>query len=187
MKKFYVSSMGNGSSDDQYSTDFYRLVLSELEYELIDSSADVSVILTAIASRDLAHIEVGPEGKREWELLHIMLKANYRNIAVTLHQSHLFRYPVMKQKNAFFTSIVKWYYQWIGNYRVAKKYLSKIRCIYVLSPKAKVQMELTFKLQNVFYLPKLRKSHQDGVTSAQKEMYNKLLGQHAVTSLQPNN
>jgi glycosyltransferase involved in cell wall biosynthesis len=153
MKYFYISSKTGGSGICKYSADFYELVLKEKGYIFIDSSENLSNIFTKVSSRDQVHIEIGIFQKKEIEILFLMLKANYKNVSITLHDAPLLKYPLREFKNKFFNTLSKFYDQFISDFKNATPYIKKIKAIYVLSKKGLTATKKIYKTDNVFYLP----------------------------------
>lgn len=168
MKHFYLSTRNGISGICKYSHDFYELVLKDKGYTFIDSSESVSSILSAIASRDHVHIEIGIFQKKEIEVLFLMLKANYINISVTLHDAPLVKYPFHEFRNPFLNKLSKFYDLYGNNSDALKKYVQKIKSIYVLSKKGQESVKKKYAVNNVHYLPhivntaEIRKSEQQG-------------------------
>src|SRR5258705_13906309 len=98
MRRFYISSKSGISGISKYSRDFYELVLKERGYIFMDSAESITTILSTISSRDHIHIEIGIFQKKEIEILFTMLKANYKNVAITLHDAPLIKYPFYEFK-----------------------------------------------------------------------------------------
>jgi glycosyltransferase involved in cell wall biosynthesis len=153
MKHYYLSSRNGISGISKYSSDFYNLVLKERGYVFIDSGDSISSILTAIASRDHVHIEIGIFQKKEIELLFLMLKANYRHVSVTLHDAPLIKYPFYEFKNSLLNKLSK-FYDLFGKQRTTlNTYVEKIESIYVLSRKGADLVKKRYHVQQVYYLP----------------------------------
>ena len=153
MKKYYISSKSGSSGICKYSLDFFELVLKDKGYLFIDSSEDLNSILTKIVSTDHVHIEIGIFQKKEIDILFTMLKAGYKNIAVTLHDAPLIKYPFRSFHNSFLNKVSKFYDIYINKFRDARQFVSKIKTIYVLSRKGVELIERTYNVKNVFYLP----------------------------------
>jgi len=92
---------------------------------------------------------------KEWELLQIMLNANYLNVAVTLHHPEWFRETAKNGKNSLQAALAGLYYHTLGKSHIAEKYLKKIKNIYVLTKTEKERLESFFKIDNVRYLPRI--------------------------------
>lgn len=153
MKSFYISSMTGISGICKYSRDFYQLVLKPKDYQFIDSNEDIVNIMSAISSRDYVHIEIGIFQKREIEILLLMLKANYRNVSVTLHDAPLVKYPFHEFKDPLLNGFSKLYDRYIDNFGAAIPLVKKIKSIYVLSRKGEVAIKKRYHINNVYYLP----------------------------------
>lgn len=153
MKYFYISS-GNGREGiSAYSRVFFENILQEAGYVFIDSSEDSTFILSTITSRDHVHIEIGLFQKKETQILMMMLNANYKNVVITLHDPPLLKYPLHDFSNPFLNNISKFYDKYLNGAKKLKPYFEKIKSIYVLSKKAKGEMQTRFGLSNVHYLP----------------------------------
>lgn len=137
----------------KYSRDFYELVLKEKGYEFIDSSEDITTIMTAISSRDYVHIEIGIFQKKEIEILLLMLKANYKNVSVTLHDAPLIKYPFHEFKDPLLNGFSKLYDRYINNFSAAIPLVKKIKSIYVLSRRGADAIKNRYHINNVYYLP----------------------------------
>lgn len=145
--------MSGRSGIAKYSKDFYELVLKQQNYLFLDSEEDIVSILSTIASRDHVHIEIGIFQKKEMEILMAMLDANYKSIAVTLHDPPLFKYPFREFRQSFINKISKFYDVYIDRFKKSGTYVSRIKYIYVLSQKGLSQITSKYKVSNVYYLP----------------------------------
>lgn len=137
----------------KYSKDFYELILKHKDYIFIDSSNTLTEIMTTISSRDIVHLEIGIFQEKEIEILFAMLRSNYKNISVTLHDAPLLKYPFHSFKNPILNKLSKFYDQSISGFKLASPYLKKIKTIYVLSQKGVDTLRQKYGLQNVYYLP----------------------------------
>lgn len=137
----------------KYSRDFYELVLKEKGYQFIDSAEETTNIMTEISSRDFVHIEIGIFQKREIEILLLMLKANYKNISVTLHDPPLVKYPYHEFRVPLFNKFSKLYDRYINNFSAGIQLAKKIKAIYVLSRKGEEAIKNRYRINNVYYLP----------------------------------
>jgi Glycosyl transferases group 1 len=153
MKKYYISSKTGISGICKYSNDFYELVLKDKDYLFIDSAEDLTAILSRISSQDHVHIEIGIFQKREIEILLVMLNANYKNVAVTLHDAPLLKYPFYEFKNSFLNKISKFYDIYINKFRAGGVYINKIKTIYVLTHKGLEALKLKYKIEHAYFLP----------------------------------
>jgi len=153
MKRFYISSHAGVSGINKYSRDFYRLILQEKGYIQIDSSSKFSEIFSAIASKDYVHIELGIFQKKEIEILMRMIRANYRNITVTLHDAPLIKYPFHEFRFPLLNKFSKFYDIHWNNFAKLEPYVKKINRIYVLSRKGVATVKTTYHASNVHYLP----------------------------------
>jgi glycosyltransferase involved in cell wall biosynthesis len=153
MKNFYLSSITGMSGICKYSRDFFELVLKPKGYQFIDSSEDTTTIMSAISSRDYVHIEIGIFQKKEIEILLLMLKANYKNVSVTLHDAPLVKYPFHEFKDPLLNGFSKLYDRYINNFSSAIPLVKKIKSIYVLSRKGEEAIKKRYHIDNVYYLP----------------------------------
>ncbi len=153
MKKFYLSSKTGTSGICKYSRDFYELVLKDKDYIFVDSNDRVSSILSLITSRDHVHIEIGIFQKKEIELLFLMLKANYKNVSVTLHDAPLIKYPYYEFNNYFLNGLSKLYERYAGGFGAATAQVRKIAAIYVLTHKGVEAVRKKYNVDSVHYLP----------------------------------
>jgi glycosyltransferase involved in cell wall biosynthesis len=153
MKRFYVSQQQGISGISKYSHDFYRLVLKERGYIYIDSARHYSEIFSAISSRDHVHIEIGVFQKKEIEILMRMIRAKYKNIAVTLHDAPLIKYPFYDFKIPLLNKASKFYDLHWDNFASLIPYAGKIKSIYVLSKKGAAAVKSKYHTSNVHYLP----------------------------------
>lgn len=153
MKRFYISSHYGPSGISKYSKDFYNLVLKDMGYEHIDSSAHYSEIFSAVSSRDHVHIEIGVFQKKEIEILMRMIRAKYKDIAVTLHDAPLIKYPFYDFKIPLLNKASKFYDLHWDNFASLIPYVRKIRHIYVLSRKGASAVRSKYHTENVHYLP----------------------------------
>jgi glycosyltransferase involved in cell wall biosynthesis len=152
-KKYYISSIYGMSGISKYSRDFYQLVLKDKGYIYMDSRENLTTILSAISSKDHVHIELGIFQKKEIEILFTMLRANYKNVAVTLHDAPLIKYPYYEFKNSFLNKVSK-AFDILGNsFGAVLPYVKKIKSIYVLSKRGLEAVKRRYKVDNVFYLP----------------------------------
>ena len=153
MKKFYISSKKGISGICKYSIDFYDLILKEKGYQFIESSDNLKDIQSIIALNDHVHIEIGMFSKNEINILFDLLKANYNNISITLHDPPLVKYPFYEFKNQFLHKVSKFYDKYFNSGGAVNKYLKKIKLIYVLSHKGMEALKNRYKIENVQYLP----------------------------------
>jgi glycosyltransferase involved in cell wall biosynthesis len=153
MNYFYISSGSGKEGISAYSRVFYEHILRKAGYIFIDSNSDTTSILSTITSRDHIHIEIGLFQKKETMILMMMLNANYKNIAITLHDPPLLKYPLHDFSNPLLNNISKFYDKYLNGIKNLKPYFEKIKSIYVLSRKAKDEMKINFGLSNVYYLP----------------------------------
>lgn len=152
-KNFYISSHDGNSGISKYSRDFYELILRDKGYIHVDSSNTFSDILSAVSSRDNVHIELGIFQKKEIEILMRMLKANYHNVAVTLHDAPLIKYPFREFKSSLLNKASKFYDIYLDNFGQLQPYVKKIKKIYVLSRMGAASVTKTYQATNVHYLP----------------------------------
>lgn len=153
MKKFYISSKAGLSGICKYAHDFYELVLKEKGYIFIDSGESRTIIFTTISSIDHVHIEIGIFQKKEIEILMAMLNAGYKNVAVTLHDPPLLKYPFYEFTSPFLNKVSKFYDIGINKFKASTLYIKKIKCIYVLSQKGMEAVKTTYKIDHVYFLP----------------------------------
>jgi glycosyltransferase involved in cell wall biosynthesis len=153
MKSYYISNMEGTSGICKYSRDFFELVLKQKGFEYVSSEWPVSDILTLITSRDFVHIEIGIFQKNELEVLFAMLRSNYKNISVTLHDAPLIKYPFHEFKDPFLTKLSKMYDVYVSNFSAAIPVVRKLKSIYVLSRKGLQAIKSKYKIDNVYYLP----------------------------------
>lgn len=152
-KYYYISHFQGSSGICKYSRDFYQLVLKDMEYLFMDSAEDIIHILSTISSRDHVHIELGIFQEKEQEILFTMLRANYKNVSVTLHDPPLLKYPLYAFKDPFLQNVSRFYDIYINRLRWEKPFLQKIKAIYVLSRKGQLVLETRYGIDNVHYLP----------------------------------
>lgn len=152
-KQYYISHFQGSSGICKYSRDFYEFVLRDMGYIFMDSVQDIIHIVSTITSRDHVHIELGIFQEKEQDILFTMLRANYRNVSVTLHDPPLLKYPLHTFRNPILRNLSKLYDIYVDRFRWEKPYLQKIKAIYVLSRKACKMLEEKYALENVHYLP----------------------------------
>lgn len=145
--------MQGSSGICKYSKDFYDNVLKDQGYIFMDSAESLIDILSAISSKDHIHIELGIFQEKEIEILFTMLKANYRNISVTLHDPPLLRFPYYRFSNPFLNKIAKFYDIYINHFRASRPWLNKIKYIYVLSLAGQQLLREKYKIAHAHYLP----------------------------------
>jgi glycosyltransferase involved in cell wall biosynthesis len=150
---YYISHLQGNSGICKYSRDFYQLILKDKGYIFMDSAQDIIHILSTISSRDHVHIELGIFQQKEQEILFTMLRANYRNVSVTLHDPPLLKYPMNPFRHAFLHNVSKFYDVYINRFRWKKPFLQKIKAVYVLSRRGREVLEKKYGLGNVHYLP----------------------------------
>jgi len=153
MKKFYISSKKDISGIGKYSQDFYQFILKEKGFIHIDSAEHLSTILTTIASEDHIHIELGVFHKKEIEILFTMLKANYRNVAVTLHDAPFIKHPYYEFKNPGLNRISKFIDKYANSFGGPNPFVRKIKAIYVLSKQSIETVKQKYQVEQVYYLP----------------------------------
>jgi glycosyltransferase involved in cell wall biosynthesis len=153
MKHFYLSSTNGLSGICKYSSDFYNLVLKDEGYIFMDSKDSISSILSRIGSRDHVHIELGIFQQKEIELLFLMLRANYKNVSVTLHDAPLLKYPFRSFRNPVMNKLSKCYDIFGNNFSSAIPYIKKIKSIYTLSQSGAELVKKKYRANEVHYLP----------------------------------
>lgn len=153
MKKYYISKRDGESGICKYSADFYDLVLQQKGYIFLDSSTPISTIISQVYLTDEIHVETGIFLNDESKILFNLLNEGYINVSITVHDPPLIRFPFFKFKNGLLNNLSKVYDVYINKFRYQKKYLKKIKSIYVLTHKGKDIMKLKYKLENVFFLP----------------------------------
>src|ERR1700741_4338580 len=151
MKKFYISSQMGNSGIAKYSRDFYRLILKDKGYVFIDSSNNPSAVLSMVSSRDHVHIELGIFQKNEIEILFRMLRSNYKNVAVPLHDAPLVKYPYHEFKNSFMNNLSKFYDIYVNGFGSVSPYVKKIKSIYVLARRDLKPGKRTYILDNSLF------------------------------------
>jgi len=152
-KYYYISHFEGSSGICKYSRDFYQLVLKDMGYIFMDSAFDIIHILSTISSRDHVHIELGIFQEKEQEILFTMLRANYKNVSVTLHDPPLLKYPLYPFRNPFLHNVSKFYDIYINRLGWVRPLLEKMKAVYVLSRKGRQELENKYDLGNVHYLP----------------------------------
>jgi glycosyltransferase involved in cell wall biosynthesis len=152
-RKYYISAEKGESGITQYSRDFYQLVLKERDYIFIDSADSLPDILSKVASVDHVHIELGIFQEKELEILFTMLRANYKSVAVTLHDAPLVKYPFHRFKNRVLNNLSKLYDIYGNSAGAVIPYLKKLKAIYVLSKKGQEAVKKRYKINHVYYLP----------------------------------
>lgn len=153
MNKYYISSLTGKSGIAQYSRDFYELVLKERGYQFVDSNRPLSSILSLISSRDKVHLEIGIFQKREQEVLFAMMRAQYKQLSVTLHDAPILKYPFVEFKQGWLNQLSKIADRIGGHQRKIKSHLEKLKAIYVLTKAGERSIKNKFDLTNVYYLP----------------------------------
>jgi len=151
MKKYYLVNTNNQSGITDYAKNFHELVLSDFGYELINPFADD--LYETINPEDDLFFEIGVNSKKEVELLFQLLKKNYSNISITLHDAPLLRYPYFKFKNNKLEKLSKFIHVYMRNFGLEDKYFNKIKNIFVLNDKAKHVLESKYNLKNVYKIP----------------------------------
>ncbi|HMH22006.1 MAG TPA: glycosyltransferase [Puia sp.] len=159
MKKYYISSVKGNTAISRYSHDFYELVLRDKGYIFMDSSKSFTEILSAVASRDQVHIEIGSAQKKETELLFVMLKAKYKYVSVTLHDPPLI-FPFFEFRNPILNQLSRLYKRYINHSGSVDKYIGRIKSIYVVSRKSIDLVKRKYQVENVFYLPYIINPHE---------------------------
>lgn len=152
-RKYYISTSSSASGISRYSRDFYQLVLKEKGYIYMDSGSSLTTIMSAISSRDHVHIEIGIFQKKEIEILFTMLRANYKNVVVTLHDAPLIKYPYYEFRNKFLNKVSKAVDILSNSFGALQPYVKKIKSIYVLSKRGLEAVKRRYKIDNVYYLP----------------------------------
>ena len=153
MKKFYISKREGESGIYKYSCDFYDLLLKEKGYVFLESDTPLSLVLSQINISDAVHIEIGIFLANETTILLNLIEKGYKNISITLHDAPLMKFPFFRFKNAFLNKISKAYDLYIDKFHYQKKYLTKVKAVYVLTQKGTELMRSRYKLENIFYLP----------------------------------
>ena len=153
MKKFYISPKEDFSEIGRYARRFYQQILAEKGYIHIDSKDSIINILSTISSKDHTHIEVGLSQKKEIDILLTMLKANYRNVSVTLHNAPFIKHPFFEFKNPLFNNISKIINKYTNSFGAPNALVKKIKSIFVLSEKETDLVKKKYGVENVYYLP----------------------------------
>lgn len=153
MNKYYISCFSGKSGIAHYSRDFYNLILKDKGYQHIDSSRPLSSILSMISSRDIVHIEIGIFLKREQEILFSMIRGNYKQLSVTLHDAPILKYPFREYKQGWLNKLSKIVDRVGGRNQEIRKYLEKLKSIYVLTHLGEQTLKHKFQLTNVRFLP----------------------------------
>ena len=153
MRYYYISEKAGNSGISKYARDFYELVLKEKGYEFVDAGEPAASIMAGISPEDRVHFELGIFQTRELKILFVLLKNGYENIAVTLHDPPLLKYPYYSFRNGLLNKVSKFYDIHISGFRESRKYIRKIKFIYVLSQKGFQAVQHRYKTSNVFYLP----------------------------------
>ncbi len=155
MKKYYVGPLTGNTEISRYANDFYKLVLQDRGYILIDSGAKSIVeMLSIISSRDQVHIEISGQ-KKEMDLLALMLNARYKYVSITLHNPMQAKFRFYELKNSLLDKLSRIY----DRNTAAAKYLRQVQSIYVLSRKGMEDMQRKYKIDNVSYLPYIVNQH----------------------------
>lgn len=152
-RKYYISSFTGSSGVCKYSYDFYRLVLSGLDYEHVDSDLSYAEILSKVASRDEVHVELGIFQRKEVELVMRMVKAGYKNVSVTLHDPPLVKYPYYESDVPLFDKAFRFYDVSWDNFASMMPVVQKLKRIYVLSKKGVTLVRNKYHVNRVSYLP----------------------------------
>lgn len=153
MKKYYISSWSIHSGILEYSQDFYLLVLKEKGYDFIDSNENITNILSTISSKDLVHLEISTLNLKELEILYRMLKSEYKNVCITLHDYHSSFSPGKTICKNIIQAIAKFYEPNKLGFNAILPYVDKIKTIYVISRMTDRYLKHQLKLDNVRYLP----------------------------------
>ena len=153
MGYYYISEKGGSSGISKYAGDFCELVLKDKGYEFVDAGESVANIMSRLSPEDNVHLELGIFQSRELAILFALLKKGYKNITVTLHDPPLLKYPYYSFRNGFLNKISKFYDIHISGFRESRKYIRKIKVVYVLSQKGYQAVQNRYKTRNVFYLP----------------------------------
>jgi glycosyltransferase involved in cell wall biosynthesis len=119
----------------------------------MDSAESTTTILSTISSKDHVHIEIGIFQKKEIEVLFLMLGANYKHVAVTLHDAPLLKYPFHEFKHPLLNKLSKFYDKYGTRFGAIAPYLKKIKAIYVLSKKGQEAVKKRYGVEHVHYLP----------------------------------
>ena len=153
MKYFYISEKNSNSGISRYANDFYEFILKEKEYEFIDSREPFEDIFKMAKLTDRIHLEIGIFETNTLALLIKLLRMGYTNIAITMHDPPLLKYPFHQFRNPFVNKISKFFDIHITKFKQGSKYIHKIKKIYVLSEKGAQAVRKTYNAANVCYLP----------------------------------
>ena len=179
MKKFYISPKDEITEFGKYSRRFYHQVLKDMGYIHIDSRDSIVNILTAISSKDHTHIELAISQKKEIEILLTMLRANYRNVSVTVHDAPFIKHPFYEFRNPVFNKISKFFNRYTNTFGAPNSMVRKIKAIYVLSRQEIEMVKAKYKIQNVYYLPVL--DDKTEAPAVRKEIYDSLSMNNSTT------
>ncbi len=160
MDRFYISSKEGVSGICKYSNDFYELVLKEKRYTFLESSSVAVNPLEQLNPEDRVHIEIGLFQKNEIDILFTLLKNNFKNVSITVHDPPLVKYPFYEFGNSFINKISKFYDRYFPASASAKSKLKKVKAIYCLSQKGLRGLQQRYGLDNVTLLPHIINSKE---------------------------
>ncbi len=153
MKNFYIGSKTGDSGICKYTYDFFELFLKQKDYRFLDTHNDFNNIISKLSINDKIHLEIGLFQKKEIKILLYLLKLQYKNITITLHDPPLFKFPFYEFKNSFLNKISKFFDLYFNSFNAINPYLKNIKYIYVLSQKGVNIVKNKYNLKNVLYLP----------------------------------
>lgn len=153
MRSFYIGHFDGERQIQSYCRDFFGLVLNDLGFIPMELRQDAHVILSTVGSRDRVHLELAGGDVEGWELLLLMVKANYRNVSVTVHSPQWFPYGVRETTGGVKTIVNRLVAMLFGRYRGELGWLSRLKHIYVFSPAAAEVIRRRLPANAVSYLP----------------------------------
>ncbi len=153
MNSFYIGTKIGDSGICKYTNDFFELVLKQKNYTFLDSSGDFNHIVSLLSFNDNIHLEIGLFQKKEIKILLHLLKLNYKNITITLHDPPLFKFPFYEFKNHFLNKVSKFFDLYLNSFNAINPYLNNLKYVYVLSQKGVNIVKNKYNLKNVYYLP----------------------------------
>ena len=153
MKYYYISEKQGSSGIAKYAGDFYKFVLFEKGYEFVDAGEPFETVMEMISKEDHVHVELGIFQSRELRIVFGLLDKGNPNVTVTLHDPPLLKYPFYHFKTPLLNKISKFYDIYISRFRESRKYIKRLKHIYVLTHRGFSIVRDTYSTGNVRYLP----------------------------------
>lgn len=141
MKSFHICDISSKSGIAKYATDFHRLVLEPLGYELISPSRITYEWLAKQSTDTRWHIQLGALQFEERKALSRIYKSNMCNVDATLHDPPFLTFPYFQFSSPLLMKLSRgfdWYFRSFGQ---QKRALQRLNKVFVLTEKGRIAIE----------------------------------------------